>query len=86
MPTGPLSSEEAGGAPQLTSFRRWLTYWLVSIHSLSVYITRGCIPFIVPFLVNENGWTEGQRAMLLNSFTPGYLLTQARSGSPRRAE
>ena len=47
----------AAVAADVSSARRWFTYWLVSIHSLTVYITRGCIPFIVPC---PWGWRHGK--------------------------
>ena len=56
-------------------------YWLISLHSLTVYIVRACVPYIVPYLVRDFGFSDAQRAMMLNSFTPGYLLTMIPGGA-----
>ena len=46
-------------------------YALLASHQMANYITRLAVPFIVPYMVTEFGFSESQRALLLNSFTPG---------------
>ena len=50
---------------------RSVMYALLACHQMANYITRLAVPFIVPFIVQEFGFSESQRAMLLNCFTPG---------------
>lgn len=38
------------------------------------------MPYLVPFIVRDYGFTEQQRALLLNSFTPGYVIGQIPCG------
>jgi MFS family permease len=38
------------------------------------------VPYLVPFIVRDYGFTEQQRALLLNSFTPGYVIGQIPCG------
>ena len=59
-----------------TRGERLLQYSLVGGQIFSNYVPRLAIPSIVPFLVREYGYTDLQRARLLASFTPGYVLTQ----------
>lgn len=40
------------------------------------YLSRFAIPYVVPHMVAEFGFTDAQRSAILNSFTPGYILTQ----------
>lgn len=53
---------------------RSLMYALLACHQMANYITRLAVPFIVPFMVHEFGFSESQRAMLLNCFTPGMKI------------
>jgi hypothetical protein len=62
---GALSDKSSGLAA------RSLMYALLACHQMANYITRLAVPFIVPFIVQEFGFSESQRAMLLNCFTPG---------------
>ena len=50
---------------------RSMMYALLACHQMANYITRLAVPFIVPFIVHEFGFSESHRAMLLNCFTPG---------------
>ena len=59
-----------------TRAERLLQYSLVGGQIFSNYVPRLAIPSVVPFLVREYGYTDLQRARLLASFTPGYVLTQ----------
>lgn len=59
-----------------TRAERVLQYSLVGGQIFSNYVPRLAIPSVVPFLVREYGYTDLQRARLLASFTPGYVLTQ----------
>ena len=59
-----------------TRAARLLQYSLVGGQIFSNYVPRLAIPSVVPFLVREYGYTDLQRARLLASFTPGYVLTQ----------
>ena len=59
---------------------RSLMYALLACHQMANYITRLAVPFIVPFIVQEFGYSESARAMLLNCFTPGYVLLQIPAG------
>ena len=77
---GQDDGEEQTREVQVAGLRRWGMYWLISFHSLSVYLIRACIPYVVPFLVREFGFSEDQRAMMLSSFTPGYILTMIPGG------
>ena len=73
--------DEAGQIVAVSRGRRHGMYWLISLHSLTVYIVRACVPYIVPYLVRDFGFSDAQRAMMLNSFTPGYLLTMIPGGA-----
>ena len=53
-------------------------YALIGGQHLSNYLARFAIPYIVPHMVKEYGFSDAQRASILNAFTPGYLVTQAR--------
>ena len=64
-----------------TRRERLLQYSLVGGQIFSNYVPRLAIPSIVPFLVREYGFTDLERAGLLASFTPGYVLTQIPGGS-----
>lgn len=75
------SSSLAGGAAvqqRLSSSRarRLVIYNLIAGQHLVNYLCRLSIPFVVPFICAEGGYSDVQRAMLLNAFTPGYVLTQ----------
>ena len=59
-----------------TRSRRLVIYNLLAGQHLFNYLCRLAIPFIVPFICSEYGFTAAERGMLLNSFTPGYVLTQ----------
>ncbi len=49
---------------------------IVVTEHLFNYLSRFAIPYIVPHMVAEFGFTDAQRSAILNSFTPGYILTQ----------
>ena len=59
---------------------RSVMYALLALHQMANYITRLAVPFIVPYLCNDFGFSEPQRAMLLNAFTPGYVMLQIPAG------
>ena len=59
-------------------------YALIGGQHLSNYLARFAIPYIVPHMVKEYGFSDAQRASILNAFTPGYLVTQARPSIPPR--
>lgn len=67
-----------------TRAERLLQYSLIGGQIFSNYVPRLAIPSVVPFLVREYGLTDLQRAGLLASFTPGYVLTQI-PGAPLTA-
>ena len=84
-----LSPTEAEESPDpilaaSTRGERLLQYSLVGGQIFSNYVPRLAIPSIVPFLVREYGFTDLERAGLLASFTPGYVLTQI-PGAPLTA-
>ena len=41
---------------------------------------RGAVPSLVPFLVSEFGFSPAQRATLLASFFPGYVISHVPAG------
>eukprot|EP01051_Picozoa_sp_SAG22_P012081 SAG22_NODE_1225_length_5115_cov_1.965510_7_plen_387_part_00 len=55
-------------------------YLLIAAFEMANYVTRLAVPYLVPFIVREFAFSEPQRALLLNSFTPGYVLTQIPAG------
>ena len=58
-------------------------YVLIALFEMTNYVTRLAVPYLVPFICLEHGFSEQQRALLLNSFTPGYLkLVFLRSPKP----
>ena len=59
---------------------RCTMYGLLSAFEMTNYVTRLAIPYIVTFMVRDFSFSEQQRALLLNSFTPGYILTQIPAG------
>ena len=77
------ASEDALDPILATSTRgqRLLQYSLVGGQIFSNYVPRLAIPSIVPFLVREYGFNDIERAGLLASFTPGYVLTQIPGGT-----
>jgi hypothetical protein len=78
--SSPAAAAAAAGAveQQLSTSRarRLVIYNLIAGQHLVNYLCRLSIPFVVPFICAEGGYTDVQRAMLLNAFTPGYVLTQ----------
>ena len=56
--------------------QRFAVYTLLSGEHLVNYLTRFSVPYIVPFVVQQYGFSELERARLLNAFQPGYVLTQ----------
>eukprot|EP01052_Picozoa_sp_SAG31_P018647 SAG31_NODE_1329_length_8753_cov_4.101225_6_plen_311_part_00 len=63
------------------SFRgRCVMYVLISCFEMTNYLTRLAVPYLVAFIVRDMSFSETQRAMLLNSFTPGYVITQIPAG------
>ena len=69
---------DATPEPELstTRARRIVIYHLIAGQHLVNYLCRLSIPYIVPFICAQSGYSDTQRAMLLNSFTPGYVMTQ----------
>ena len=59
---------------------RCTMYGLLAAFEMTNYVTRLAIPYIVTFMVRDFSFSEQQRALLLNSFTPGYILTQIPAG------
>ena len=61
------------GAPHPSTgsglLERAAMYALLASHQMANYITRLAVPFIVPYMVAEFGFSESQRALLLNSFS-----------------
>ena len=55
-------------------------YVLIAGFEICNYLTRLAVPFLIPFIVRDFRFSETQRALLLNSFTPGYVLTQIPAG------
>ena len=55
-------------------------YGLLTIQQLFVYLTRFGYPYLVPFIVQEYGFNDAQRAQLLSIFVPGYIVTQIPGG------
>ena len=51
--------------------------------ALTALVTAWC-RYIVPFLVQQYGFSEIERARLLTAFQPGYVLTCAHPPPPRR--
>lgn len=44
------------------------------------FVQRLGLPSLIPFIVTEYGFSEGQRAVLLGGFFPGYCLTMIPAG------
>lgn len=55
---------------------RFLMYGLIGGQHLVNLLVRFALPFLVPFMVQEFGITDAQRAAVLAAFTPGYVITQ----------
>jgi putative effector of murein hydrolase LrgA (UPF0299 family) len=59
-------------------------YWpklvLIGSQALCTYVPRLSLPLLVPFLVQEYGYSEAARARLLGAFFPGYMLTMVPLG------
>ncbi len=84
----PLRSEESTPASRgpsdhdkaifacTTKTSRIATYGLIGGQHLFNYLSRFAIPYIVPHMVTEFGFSDVQRSSILNAFTPGYILTQ----------
>jgi hypothetical protein len=53
-----------------------MMYALIGGQHLSNYLARFALPYIVPRMVQEFGFTDQQRASILAAFTPGYIMTQ----------
>jgi MFS family permease len=62
--------------PLVPRAQRFAIYTLLSGEHLVNYLTRFSVPYIVPFLCQQYGFSELERARLLNAFQPGYVLTQ----------
>ena len=56
--------------------QRFALYTLLSGEHFVNYVTRFAIPYLVPFVCQRFGFSERERARLLNAFQPGYVLTQ----------
>ena len=69
------AASTGGGGPP-----RPLMYGLLTIQQLFVYLTRFGYPYLVPFIVQEYGFNDAQRAQLLSIFVPGYVVTQIPGG------
>jgi hypothetical protein len=59
---------------------RCVMYGLISGFEMANYVTRLALGPLVAFIVRDGLFTEAQRALMLNSFTPGYVLTQIPAG------
>lgn len=59
-----------------TQASRLGTYAIIGGQHLFNYLSRFAIPYIVPHMVAEFNFSDAQRSAILNSFTPGYILTQ----------
>eukprot|EP01044_Picomonas_judraskeda_P010414 COSAG03_NODE_1338_length_4295_cov_305.923737_3_plen_146_part_00 len=53
---------------------------MMSLQNLFIYGVRYGYPYLIPFIVQEYGLSEAQRAQLLAAFTPGYILAQIPGG------
>eukprot|EP01051_Picozoa_sp_SAG22_P004330 SAG22_NODE_229_length_14598_cov_13.257052_11_plen_286_part_00 len=53
---------------------------LLMLSGLTNWATRWCVPSLVPFVAASMELNELQRAFLLSSFFPGYLVTQLPGG------
>eukprot|EP01047_Picozoa_sp_COSAG01_P094418 COSAG01_NODE_25337_length_747_cov_1.103236_1_plen_115_part_01 len=53
---------------------------LVSGYNFVNHVIRSSVPPLVPFVVREFAFTQGQEALLLSAFFQGYLLTQVPGG------
>ena len=69
-------SEKESRLKATTRPQRFLMYGLIGGQHLVNLLVRFALPFFVPFLVQEFGITDAQRAAVLAAFTPGYVLTQ----------
>ena len=56
--------------------QRFFVYGLIGGQHLVNLLVRFALPFFVPFLVQEFGISDAERAAVLAAFTPGYVCTQ----------
>ena len=73
---GSEAAQCAGAAAMIARGRRLTIYLMLSGQHLMNYGIRLSLPILVSFLSAERRFNERQLALLLNSFTPGYVLTQ----------
>ena len=59
---------------------KYLCWTLLAGQELINKVTRVGLPYIVPFIAQEYGFTERQRANLLTAFTAGYITCQVPGG------
>ena len=58
-----------------TKRQRLVAYSLIGGQTFINYLPRLAVPFIVPYMAHEFGWTDLQRSGLLSVVAPGYVLT-----------
>lgn len=63
--------------PALEKYACWS---LLAGQELINKVTRVGLPYIVPFIAAEYGFSEAQRASLLTAFTAGYITCQVPGG------
>ena len=68
--TGPAAPGEAAAALQPTKARA-VMYALTSGVTCFNFLLRNGIPTLIPFIVEAQGYTSAQAAMLLGGFFPG---------------
>ena len=55
---------------------RWASLLLISTQGVTNWGFRNALPSWLPLLCASAGFTDAQRALLMSSFFPGYILTQ----------
>ena len=59
-----------------TRAQRISMYMLIGGQHLANYLARFALPYIIPHMTIEFGFSDAQRSALMSAFTPGYILTQ----------
>jgi sugar phosphate permease len=85
MPTEGPPDDDDPILARSTKSQRMMQYFMVGGQIFTNYVPRLAVPYIVPFMVAEFGFTDLQRASLLSAFTPGYVWTMI-PGAPLTAK
>eukprot|EP01052_Picozoa_sp_SAG31_P006832 SAG31_NODE_319_length_17776_cov_4.703570_4_plen_109_part_00 len=68
-------------AAPVSGTKQWIMCWLISGQALCSCAPRFGLPYLMPFMASDMGLTLEQRAVLLSSFFPGFMLAQIPLGA-----